>query len=349
MKAYPLLMKTAEPASTSSGNTRAWLKILSNYRQPDRTRSVFELVVTIVPFVCLWALTAWLVHMEQWWGLVLTVPAAGFLLRLFTIQHDCGHGSFFAHRKADDWIGRALGVLTFTPYDYWRRAHAEHHASAGNLDERGIGDITTLTVAEYNALSPMRRLGYRLYRNPFVLFVIGPIWVFLLKQRLPFGMLRSGAEPWVSTMATNLAIVVLSVLLIWAVGLGTFLAVHLPILLLAGAGGIWLFYVQHQFEDTHWSDGSEWKFQDAALHGSSHYDLPGFLRWMTGNIGIHHVHHLSSRVPFYRLPEVLRDFPELFDMSRITIAESIKCVKLVLWDEDRRRLVSFREAGRLTA
>jgi omega-6 fatty acid desaturase (delta-12 desaturase) len=149
-------------------------------------------------------------------------------------------------------------------------------------------------------------------------------------------------------MATNVAIVVLSVLLIWAVGLGTFLAVQLPILLLAGAGGIWLFYVQHQFEDTHWSDGSEWKFQDAALHGSSHYDLPGFLRWMTGNIGIHHVHHLSSRVPFYRLPEVLRDFPELFDMSRITIAESIKCVKLVLWDEESRRLVSFREAGRLT-
>ena len=342
-------MKTAEPASTSPGNTRAWLKILSNYRQPDRTRSVFELVVTIVPFVCLWVLTAWLVLMGQWWGLVLTVPAAGFLLRLFTIQHDCGHGSFFAHRKADDWTGRALGVLTFTPYDYWRRAHAEHHASAGNLDERGIGDITTLTVAEYNALSPMRRLGYRLYRNPFVLFVIGPIWVFLLKQRLPFGMLRSGAEPWVSTMATNVAIVVLSVLLIWAVGFSTFLAVQLPILLLAGAGGIWLFYVQHQFEDTHWSDGSEWKFQDAALHGSSHYDLPGFLRWMTGNIGIHHVHHLSIRVPFYRLPEVLRDFPELFDMSRITIAESIKCVKLVLWDEDSRRLVSFREAGRLTA
>jgi omega-6 fatty acid desaturase (delta-12 desaturase) len=342
-------MKTADPVSPNHGGARVWPKILSNYRKPDRARSLFELVVTIVPFIGLWALVAWSLQMGFWWGLILTVPAAGFLLRLFTIQHDCGHGSFFAHRRADDWTGRVLGVLTFTPYDYWRRAHAEHHASAGNLDERGIGDITTLTVTEYKALSPMRRLGYRLYRNPFVMFVIGPIWLFLFKQRLPFGMLRSGLAPWVSTMATNLAILALVIGLSWLVGFGTFLAVQLPIVLLAGAAGIWLFYVQHQFEETHWSEGTEWKFQDAALHGSSHYDLPPVLRWMTGNIGIHHVHHLSSKVPYYRLPEVLRDFPELYDMGRITIAESFRCVKLVLWDEQSRRLVSFREAGNLAA
>ncbi|YBV98311.1 fatty acid desaturase [Phyllobacteriaceae bacterium JZ32] len=330
--------------SAATIDHRSWLKILSNYRQPDRGRSAFELAVTIVPFAALWALSGVAVHYGFWWGLLLTIPAAGFLLRLFMIQHDCGHGSFFAHRRADDWLGRAIGVLTLTPYDYWKRAHAIHHASAGNLDERGIGDITTLTVSEYRALSRWGRLKYRLYRNPIVMFVIGPIWVFLLKQRLPFGMMRSGAGPWISTMATNLAIVGLAAGLIWLVGIGPFLLVHLPIVLLASAAGIWLFYVQHQFEDTQWSEGAEWQFQHSALHGSSYYDLPPALQWLTGNIGIHHVHHLSSRVPYYRLPEVLKDYPELRDIGRITILESLRCVKLVLWDERNKRLVSFREA-----
>ncbi|TKT80177.1 fatty acid desaturase [Aquamicrobium sp. LC103] len=330
--------------STSRPDNRAWPKLLSKYRQPDRVRSTFELIVTIVPFAALWALCWAAVHFEVWWGLVLILPAAGFLLRLFMIQHDCGHGSFFAHRTADDWTGRAIGVLTLTPYDYWRRSHAAHHASTGNLDERGIGDITTLTVAEYEALSGWGRLGYRLYRHPVVTFGIGPVWLFIFKQRLPFGMMKAGARPWISTMTTNLAIAVLATGLIWLVGLGPFLAIHLPIVILAGAAGIWLFYVQHQFEETHWSQGSDWQFQEAALHGSSHYDLPPVLRWLTGNIGIHHVHHLSSRVPCYRLPEVLRDFPELAGIGRITIADSLRCVKLVLWDENRGRLVSFREA-----
>lgn len=334
--------------SQSEVGKRAWPRTLSNYRKPHRGRSLFELAVTLVPFVCLWTLAAIAVHHGFWLGLVLIIPAAGFLLRLFMIQHDCGHGSFFAHRTVDDWIGRALGVLTLTPYDYWRRAHAAHHASAGNLDERGIGDITTLTVAEYRSLSSARRLAYRLYRNPIVMFGLGPIWLFLFKQRLPFGMMRSGMEPWVSTMATNLAIVVLAAGLIWLVGLVPFMLVQLPIVALAGSAGVWLFYVQHQFEETHWSQGPEWQFQDAALHGSSYYDLPWVLQWLTGNIGIHHVHHLSSRVPYYRLPEVLRDYPELSAIGRITIIESLRCVKLVLWDEFSRRLISFREARQAT-
>ncbi|MFI0847545.1 fatty acid desaturase [Mesorhizobium sp. IMUNJ 23232] len=327
---------------------RAWPRILSEYRKPHRGRSLFELAVTLVPFLSLWTLAAIAIQNGFWWGVVLTIPAAGFLLRLFMIQHDCGHGAFFAHRTVDDWTGRALGVLTLTPYDYWRRAHAAHHASAGNLDERGVGDITTLTVAEYRSLSSARRLAYRLYRNPIVMFGIGPIWLFLFKQRLPFGMMRSGMEPWVSTMATNLAIVVLAAGLLWLVGLGPFILVHLPIVALAGSAGVWLFYVQHQFEETHWSQGPEWQFQDAALHGSSYYDLPWALQWLTGNIGIHHVHHLSSRVPYYRLPEVLRDHPELSAIGRITIVESLRCVKLVLWDEFSRRLISFREARQAT-
>jgi len=323
---------------------RAWPKLLAVYRQPRRGRSILELAVTLVPFVALWALACFAVQQGFWWGLVLVVPAAGFLLRLFMIQHDCGHGSFFAHRQSDDWTGRAIGVLTLTPYDYWRRAHAEHHASAGNLDERGVGDITTLTVDEYRALSLWGRLGYRLYRHPAVMFGIGPLWLFVLKQRLPFGMMRSGATPWVSTMATNLGIALLAASLMWLIGVVPFLLIHLPIIALAGAAGVWLFYVQHQFEDTHWSQGEEWDFKEAALHGSSYYDLPGFLQWLTGNIGIHHVHHLSSRLPYYRLPEVLRDYPELAQVGRITMLDSLRCVKLVLWDERKRRLVSFREA-----
>ena len=337
-------MNISLPDSFSGHRQRAWLRILARYRQPNRVRSGFELAVTIVPFAALWALTWAAVAYGHWWGLVLIIPAAGFLVRLFMIQHDCGHGSFFAHRLADDWIGRALGVLTLTPYDYWKRSHAVHHAGAGNLDQRGMGDITTLTVAEYRALSRWGRLRYRLYRHPAVMFGIGPVWVFLLQQRLPVGMMRSGVSPWVSTMATNLAIAALAAGLMWLVGVGPFLIIHLPMVTLAGAVGIWLFYVQHQFEDTHWATGAEWDFQDAALHGSSHYDLPAVLRWFTGNIGIHHVHHLSSRVPCYRLPEVLRDYPELRDLGRITLLESLRCVKLVLWDENRKKLVSFREA-----
>ena len=337
---------TDAPTSISPlrGSTQNWQEILARYRVPHRGRSVLELTVTLVPFVGLWTLAAMAVHHGFWWGAALTIPAAGFLLRMFMIQHDCGHGSFFAHRNVDNWTGRLIGVLTFTPYDYWRRAHAAHHASAGNLDERGVGDIRTLTVTEYRSLSRFSRLGYRLYRNPIVMFGIGPIWLFLLKQRLPFGMMRSGMAPWVSTMATNLAILVLALGLVWLFGLGSFLIVQVPVVVLAGSAGIWLFYVQHQFEETHWSQKPQWRFQDAALHGSSYYELPLPLRWLTANIGIHHVHHLSSRVPYYRLPEVLRDYPELCAIGHITIMESFRCVKLVLWDEDRQRLISFREA-----
>lgn len=331
-------------AAASADREKAWLKILSAYRQPYVGRSTFELTVTLVPFILLWA-GAWAsMHFGFWLGMAPIVPAAGFLLRLFMLQHDCGHGSFFGRRSLDDWTGRMIGVLTLTPYDYWRRAHAEHHASAGNLNERGVGDIRTLTVTEYGALTRRGRLAYRLYRHPLVMFGIGPAWLFLFKQRLPFGMMRSGALPWVSTMATNVAIAALSGLLVWAVGTVPFLMIHLPIVLLAGAAGVWLFYVQHQFEDTHWSRPPDWTFQHAAMHGASHYDLPRPLRWITGNIGMHHVHHLSSRVPFYRLPEVLRDYPELGELGHVTIRQSLGLVKLVLWDETSQRLLSFREA-----
>jgi omega-6 fatty acid desaturase (delta-12 desaturase) len=336
-------MNMISPEAVASSK-RAWIKILARYKKPDRRRSALELAITFFPFAAIWALTWAAYAYGHWWGLVLIIPAAGFLVRLFMIQHDCGHGSFFANRHADDWTGRVLGVLTLTPYDYWRRAHAVHHASAGNLDQRGMGDIKTLTVGEYRALPLRRRIAYRLYRHPLVMFGIGPTWLFVFEQRLPVGMMKDGMTPWVSTMATNVAIAFAVAFTAWFVGLGAFLVVHLPIVILAGSIGIWLFYVQHQFEETEWAREPDWEFQHAALYGSSYYDLPALLSWFTGNIGIHHVHHLSAKVPHYRLPEVLRDHPELKTIGRITLIDSFRFVKLALWDETRGKLVTFREA-----
>ncbi len=275
--------------------------------------------------------------------LLLAVPAAGFLVRLFMIQHDCGHGAFFRHRLANDWVGRVIGVLTLTPYDFWRRTHALHHATSGNLDRRGIGDVDTLTVKEYLSRSRWGRFRYRLYRHPLVMFGIGPAYLFILQQRLPVGLMRSGWQPWLSTMATNGAIALLAAIVIWAVGIGPFLLVQLPIMLIGASLGVWLFYVQHQFEDTFWAHDQTWNVQVAALRGSSHYDLPVVLRWFTANIGVHHIHHLCSRIPFYRLPLALRNHPDLTKVGRLSLGQSLLCVRLVLWDEAARRLISFRE------
>jgi acyl-lipid omega-6 desaturase (Delta-12 desaturase) len=246
----------------------------------------------------------------HWIGMLLAVPAAGLLVRLFMIQHDCGHGSFFRGRLANDWVGRAIGVVTLTPYDYWRRNHARHHASSGNLDHRGSGDIDTLTVSEFAARPRWRRILYRLYRHPIVMFGVGPTYLFILRYRLPIGMMRNGWRPWLSTIGTNIAIAVLVAGMIWLVGLGPFLLVHPPIMVLAASIGVWLFYVQHQFEETSWSRDEAWSLHEAALHGSSHFHLPGVLRWFTANIGVHHIHQLCSRIPCYRLPDVLRDHPQ---------------------------------------
>ncbi len=322
---------------------RTWPAALAPYHRPSTARSVLEILVTVIPFVALWALAALAAVNGHWWWLILTVPAAGLLVRLFILQHDCGHGSLFPRRKANDWTGRVLGVLTLTPYDYWRRTHAIHHASAGNLDKRGIGDVHTLTVREYRALSRWGRIRYWIYRHPAVMFGLGPAWLFVCQHRLPFGLMRAGALPWVSVLATNLGIALPVALMIWLLGLGPFLLVQVPITLMAATAGVWLFYVQHQFEDTHWAEGQDWNFQHAALHGSSNYDLPIVLHWFTGNIGIHHVHHLSSKVPFYRLPQVLRDHPELRETGRVTLLESLRAVRLVLWDEQSKRLISFRD------
>jgi omega-6 fatty acid desaturase (delta-12 desaturase) len=259
------------------------------------------------------------------------------------IQHDCGHGSFFRHRLLNDWVGRVIGVLTLTPYDFWRHTHGIHHATSGNLDRRGTGDIDTLTVREYLALPRWGRLRYRLYRHPAVMFGVGPIYLFMLRNRLPSGLTRQGWLPWLSTMATNGAIALVVAGLMWSIGVGPFLLVHLPIAVIAGVIGVWLFYVQHQFEHTLWSENQDWSRPDAALYGSSHYELPAVLRWFTANIGVHHIHHLCSRIPFYRLPSALRQHPDLAKVGRLTLWQSLACVRLVLWDETARRLITFRE------
>nr|WP_249130526.1 fatty acid desaturase [Bradyrhizobium diazoefficiens] len=323
---------------------RALAQLLARYREPDSARGVLELALTAVPFLVIWVLIWHAFDKGYWLGLLLEVPAAGLLVRLFMIQHDCGHGSFFRSRVVNDWVGRAIGVMTLTPYDYWRRNHAHHHAGSGNLDHRGLGDIDTLTLREFHTRSFLHRVLYRLYRHPLVMFGVGPSYLFILKHRLPVGMMRDGWKPWLSTMGTNAAIAGLVVAAVWLVGYGPFLLVHLPIVVLAASIGVWLFYVQHQFEDTYWSHGEDWSFHEAALHGSSHYHLPGVLRWFTANIGIHHIHHLSSRIPCYRLPDVLRDHPQLASIGRMTVLQSLKSVPLVLWDEERLQLISFAEA-----
>jgi omega-6 fatty acid desaturase (delta-12 desaturase) len=323
---------------------RDWVKVLSSYREPSGARSAFELAVTLGPFIALWALAWWSLSVSAWLTLAISLCNAAFILRLFCIQHDCGHAAFFKNRTVSDWTGRLLGVLTLTPYDVWKRTHSMHHSASGNLARRGMGDVHTLTVAEYNSLSRIKQFGYRLYRHPIVLFGLGPGYLFFLQNRLPLGLMAK-AKYWVSAMATNAATIAALLIILYFGGLMPILLIFIPSTLLAATAGVWLFYVQHQFETTLWEDEEDWDLHDAALHGSSHYVLPSVLQWLSANIGIHHVHHLYSRIPFYRLPEVLRDQPDLATGNRMTIRESLVNARLHLWDEKSKRLMSFREAG----
>jgi omega-6 fatty acid desaturase (delta-12 desaturase) len=333
-----------------AGTASRWTPELSKYRTSSNLRGSFELAITAIPFAIAWVLMYWAVlHGHIWLYALLVLPAAAFVVRLFLIQHDCGHHAFFASRTANDWVGRLISVLTVTPYDHWRRCHAIHHATHGNLGRRGVGDMDTLTVSEYLARSRWTRLRYRAYRHPLVMFGIGPLFVFVFQNRIPAGFMRNGWLPWVSTMGTNIAIAMACWLMISAVGLSSFLLVHVPVLLLGATAGVWLFYVQHQFENSYWEQREAWNFHEGALHGSSHYDLPAILRWFSANIGVHHVHHLSSGIPYYRLQTVLREYPELKSVNRLTLLQSFKCVQLSLWDEEARRLISFADLTRRLA
>ena len=328
---------------------KTWGSRLEPYRHADDRRAILEIAVTFVPFVVSWAATWALLSVSYPLALCAALISAFMLVRLFMIQHDCGHGAMFSKARLNDWVGRAISVITMTPYDYWRRAHALHHAGAGNLARRGIGDIQTLTVKEYEARTWWGKLQYRLYRHPLVLFGLGPSYVFIFLHRVVSGPLKGTPNPWASTMLTNLAIALVWAVMIYAIGLWTFLLIELPIVIGGASIGVWLFYIQHQFDPTHWEQHENWQREDAALHGSSYYDLPKPLMWLTANIGIHHVHHLSSRIPYHRLPQVLKDFPTLKSVGRLTFWQSLKCVRLALWDEETKQLISFREAKRRQA
>jgi omega-6 fatty acid desaturase (delta-12 desaturase) len=317
---------------------------LAQYQRPSPGRSVGEIIVSALPFAVFWGAAFFCVNRGWWWGLLLIAPAAAFLVRLFMIQHDCGHSAFFRTRQANTWVGRAIGLLTMTPYGYWQHTHAVHHATSGNLDRRGLGAVEMLTVAEYRGLSRLRRWAYRLYRHPAVMFGLGPFYLFILQQRLPIGLMKE-KKAWLSVLGNNLGIALFVVGLTLLGGLRAFLLVQLPIVALAGSVGVWLFYVQHQFEGAYWKRNGAWVLADASLRGSSQLVMPPILRWFTANIGAHHVHHLGSKIPFYRLPQVLKDQPDLDAMGRVTLRQAFRAIRLGLWDEASERLVSFRHAA----
>ncbi|PEA09788.1 fatty acid desaturase [Bacillus cereus] len=306
---------------------------------------MWQLINTIVPFIILWYLAYKSLSVSYWLSLVPSLLAAGFMTRIFIIFHDCTHYSFFKSRRANRIVGTCMGVLTLFPFDQWGHEHSIHHATSGNLDKRGTGDIWTLTVNEYLAAPFRRRLAYRLYRNPFVMFGLGPIYVFLLKNRFN----RKGArkKERMNTYLTNILIVALVGLLCWAIGWQSFLLVHGSIFLIAGSIGIWLFYVQHTFEDSYFEEDKEWEYVKAAVEGSSFYKLPKILQFLTGNIGFHHVHHLSPRVPNYKLEEAHNNTLPLKNVPTITLATSLRSLRFRLWDEKSNNFVSFKDLKNL--
>ena len=328
-------MMTGEPPS----DTAAWKKIVARYQQPSRWRGVWQIVNSLVPYAVLWYLI-YLGQAVSWWiALPLTVLAGGFLVRLFIIHHDCGHGSFFKSRKANDVWGFITGVLTFTPYQLWRWEHAIHHSASGDLDRRGLGSVWTLTVQEYLEASRWKRFAYRLARNPFVLFVMAPFFLFVIKHR--FCPKQASRRERQSVYWTNLAILGMAIGLSLIFGFKAYLAIQLTMVMVAGSAGVWLFYVQHQFEGVYWQRHEQWDYLAAALQGSSFYKLPKILQWFSGNIGFHHIHHLSPRIPNYNLERCHQAEPLFQTVPPVTLFSSLKSLTFRLWDEKRHRLVGF--------
>ena len=322
----------------------SWRDVVSSYARPDLGRSVLSLATSVVPLLGLWVLMYFALDVSYLLVLVLTVPAAGFMLRSYILFHDCAHGSLLRGRRANARLGAVLGLMVATPFARWRNEHVLHHATAGDLDRRGSGDIRTLTVAEYDARSWRSRLGYRLFRNPVVMFGLGPLWGMLLAPRWA----RPSAPRQIrrSVWGTNLALAAMIGGAIWLIGWRAFVLVDVPLVALAGAAGIWLFYVQHQFEHTYWQHSSERSHADAALRGSSYLRLPKVLQFFTGNIGLHHVHHLSTRIPNYKLQRA-HDRESIFrDVPAISLWDGLRAVRLKLWDEDASRLVTWKEHRR---
>jgi acyl-lipid omega-6 desaturase (Delta-12 desaturase) len=317
---------------------------LAKYKRPVVWKSCWQIVNSLLPFGGLWYLMYLSISWSYSLTLLLAVPAAGFLVRIFIIQHDCGHHSFFRSRRVNDVVGYVCGILTLTPYYFWKRTHARHHVSSGDLGHRGQGDVGVLTVDEYRCRSRFGRLRYRLYRNPVFMFVLGAGFLFLIRQRFTFSIPRSWRRERLSVHATNGGIFAMIALAWCTIGLPPFFLVHIPIVILAAAIGSWLFFVQHQFEHAYWQPHESWDFTRSALDGSSYYCLPPILQWFTGNIGFHHIHHFDSRIPNYNLPNCYAAQPAFQQAVTLGIRDSFRCAKLKLWDEQRKRLVTFAEA-----
>jgi acyl-lipid omega-6 desaturase (Delta-12 desaturase) len=316
-----------------------WQEVVARYARPDLGRSLWQVINTFVPFIALWYVMIRSVEISYWLTLLLAFPTAGLMMRTFIIFHDCGHGSFFKSRRANDILGIITGIINFTPYHRWRHDHAVHHATAGDLDHRGKGDIYTMTVKEYLDAPLWKKIGYRIMRNPLALFLVGPLAVFVITQRitLPTDGKRERASVW----WTNLALVVLIGLMCWLIGWQTYVLVQLPVLLISTSVGVWLFYVQHNFDPTYWERNDEWEFTKAGLDGSSFYKLPAVLQWFTGNIGFHHIHHLSPKIPNYKLPECHEE-NAIFHVKPMTFWFSLKSLRLRLWDEERGQMVGWK-------
>jgi omega-6 fatty acid desaturase (delta-12 desaturase) len=315
---------------------------LARHARPDVRRSLLDLATSVVPYVLLFAAMVALLDVSYWLVLLVAVPASGFLVRTYILFHDCTHGSFLPSKRANQRLGSVLGLFLFSNFAAWKHNHQIHHATAGDLHRRGIGDLPMMTIAEYRAATPKARLAYRLYRNPLVMFGLGPLWSLVIQPRFP----ARDARPRIkrSVHLTNLALLALVAGVCLLIGWQSFLLVQAPLVMLGGAAGVWLFYVQHQFEDAYWESGESWSYEDAALKGSSYLKLPKVLQFFTGNIGLHHVHHLNARVPNYNLQRAHDENPVFHDVPQLSLWDGMKAVRLKLWDERAGRLVTWREA-----
>jgi acyl-lipid omega-6 desaturase (Delta-12 desaturase) len=321
-----------------------WREIVARYARPDLWRSLWQMVNTLIPYFALWYVMIFSVHISYWLTLALSIPTAGFMVRTFIIFHDCGHGSFFKSQKANNTLGVFTGILTFTPYFKWRHDHAIHHATASDLDNRGVGDVKTMTVKEYLAAPWWKKAAYRIFRNPLIMFTIGSFLVFVVTSRIP---VRTDAKrERNSVWWTNLALAVMIGLMIWLVGWKTYLLVQLPVLFLGTSAGVWLFYVQHNFDPTYWERHNKWQFVKAGFEGSSFYKLPAILQWFSGNIGFHHIHHLSPKIPNYKLPKAYKENP-IFHVTPMTIVASLSSLRMRLYDEEQRMMVGWNVLKRV--
>ncbi len=320
----------------------AWYKAIAQYQQASLSKAIWQLINTLIPYAVLLYLMIYTIQQgySYWMTLALAVVAAGVLVRIFIIFHDCTHQSFFTSRRANVILGYITGLLTFTDYAEWRHAHLVHHATAGNLDRRGVGDVWTMTTDEYRTAPERTKLAYRLIRHPLVMFGLGPAFMFLIAHRIPGKHARKAER--ISVYITDVVILALIVIASLTIGLKTYLLVQLPIIIIAATLGLWLFYVQHQFETVYWSHQENWDPLKAALEGSSYYKLPGVLQWFTGNIGLHHIHHARSRIPNYNLQRCYDETPALQAVEPLTLGKSLKSLGFKLWDEEQGKMVGFK-------